>query len=172
MWNETIAHGFELTQFTMVTNMDGIDHEQSLVRPAALKETKSAGGGNCLNWNGGHILATRAFFGAQIGIEPFLTKDEVALYDRGSSAIGPGSECVSLGRLAEGLEKTSSEMIATIRSLSSTDLEKMLDPEDFPMPVEKPSLGSLLTICLFHESYHAGQIGICRRLVTAEGGIK
>ncbi len=172
MWNETIAHGFELTRFTMVTNMDGIDHEQSLIRPTSSTERRPDVGGSCLNWNAGHILATRDYFGAQIGTETFLTKDEVMFYDRGSKPIGPGSECVALERIVEGLEKTSAEMIAKILSFNSTDLEKMLDPEAFPIPVEKPSLGSFLTICLFHESYHAGQIGICRRLVTAEGGIK
>ena len=172
MWNETIAHGFELTQFTIVTNMEGIDHEQGLIRPTSMTQAQPDGGGNCLNWNAGHILATRDYFGAQIGTERFLTEAEVAFYDRGSSPIGPRSDCVALERLAEGLAKTSTDLIARVRSFNPTDLEKMLDAEVFPIPVELPSLGSLLTICLFHESYHAGQIGICRRLVTAEGGIK
>lgn len=42
MWTETIARGFGLTQFTIVTNMEGISYEQSLFRPISETQIRVA----------------------------------------------------------------------------------------------------------------------------------
>ncbi len=180
MWNESIAYGFEMTQYTLVTNLDGITQEQSLLRPVADSQAWAALGmagrpdlkGNSINWIAGHILGTRDFFGTRLGIDPFLCEEDQKLYGRGSSSTGLGTECVNLDRLVEGLAKTATRLKEKINTLDQAALEEMLDPEAFPVPVQTPSRGNLLTLCLFHESYHAGQIGTCRHLVTAEGGIE
>ena len=51
-------------------------------------------------------------------------------------------------------------------------LEEELDLPGFPIKMEKPTRGAFLTLFLFHEGYHAGQLGIVRRLLGKESVAK
>jgi hypothetical protein len=45
-------------------------------------------------------------------------------------------------------------------------------PEEFNRPPLAGSIGDALSRLNFHESYHAGQIGLLRRIAGKEGAIK
>ena len=163
MSKESLASAFAVAQYTIETNLDGIDHEQGLECPSP--------GGNCLNWITGHILATRGILLTHLGEASFLAKKEAEPYDRGAPPLKPGKPCVNLDRLREGLRRTSENLQARLKSLDGAEFEEMLDPSVFPVPMDPPTRGALLTLFLFHEGYHCGQLGMGRRLAGKEGRI-
>jgi len=164
MWSKNLAFGFQVTQRTIVHNLEGVSHEESLSPPQP--------SGNGLNWVAGHILATRDYLLGQLGVEPFLSPEEAKPYGRGTPNVGPGAPCVDFDRIKEGLTETSEALAAQIGALSPSDLEERLDPALFPIPVEDSSRGALLSLFFFHESYHAGQLGLGRRLIGKGGAIE
>lgn len=164
MLNESLALGFGMAHYTLVKNLDGITPEEALKPPEA--------GGNCINWVAGHILACRDIISKQLGGEAFLGEEEGRPYQRGSAPLGSGAPCVDLPGLLEGLEKTAAVLADTMMSLGQEALAGPLDLSAFPLPVEKPTLGAWLTLFMFHESYHAGQVGILRRLAGKEAVLK
>jgi uncharacterized damage-inducible protein DinB len=164
MYSDNIAYAFGTAQFTIDANLSGVTHEESLKAPS--------GGGNCMNWIAGHILSSRDIVLKQLGSEPVLPENDSIPYQRGAGGLKPEHRCVILERLQEGLKKSSEILLEKLNGLSDDDLSQALDPSAFPMPVEKPTKGLLLTLFLFHESYHAGQLGVCRRVLGKEGILK
>lgn len=164
MFSENISYTFGTAQFTIEANFSGVSHEESLKAPA--------GGGNCMNWIAGHILSTRDIILKQLGEEPVLSEKDTVPYQRGAQAMKSEDRCISLERLQEGLKKSSEILLEKLNGLSDADLSEALDPSAFPLPVETPTRGLLLTLFLFHESYHAGQLGLCRRGLGKEGILK
>ena len=53
--------------------------------------------------------------------------------------------------------------LTKFNEMSDSKLCEELDPSSFPVPVEYPSKGTLISILLFHEGYHNGRIGLIRR---------
>jgi hypothetical protein len=164
MENESLAQAFGLSQYAIQANMDDVDHEESL--------SAADPGGNCMNWVAGHVLNTRDMLLSQLGGEAFLREDEARPYARGAKRLKAGDHCVNWDRLKEGLAWTSENLCGKLKSLSQEDLDKSLDPSDFPVPVEHHTLGALCALLLFHEGYHAGQLGAGRRLLGKEGKLK
>ena len=166
MLNGSIAlgHGFGTAQYSLVRNLEGITPDEALKSPEA--------GGNCINWVAGHILVCRDIILKQLGAETFLGEEEGKPYRRGSDPLDPGASCIHLSRLIEGLEKTSAVLVEKIRSLEEEALARLLDPSGFPVPVEEPTLHAWLMLLMFHESYHAGQVGVLRRLTGKESVLK
>ncbi|MBU0754734.1 MAG: hypothetical protein KJ645_06310, partial [Planctomycetes bacterium] len=66
----------------------------------------------------------------------------------------------------------SAVLVERLRALDEKALAQTLDPSEFPVPVPQPTLGALLTVFMFHESYHAGQIGTLRRLIGKDPVLK
>ncbi len=164
MLSESLALGFGMAHYTLVKNLEGITPEEAMKPPEA--------GGNCINWVAGHILACRDIISKQLGKEPHFGEEEGRPYRRGSAPLEPGAACVDLPGLLEGLNRTSAALADTIKSLEEETLADTLNPSVFPLPVEKPTLGAWLTLFLFHECYHAGQVGILRRLAGKAAVLK
>ena len=163
MDKNALIQTFRLAARVVDMNLDGISHENGLKRPL--------GEGNCANWIAGHILVTRDLFLTRQGVTPFLSGDEAAPYARGSGPLLAGEPCMDMDRLREGLKRTGEDFITVLTGLDEAALEAELSPNDFPVPVEVKTLSALLTLLLFHESYHAGQIGIVRRSLGLQGSI-
>jgi hypothetical protein len=150
-----------LQQFTTLVlerNLEGLSHEESLEQPAS--------GGNCLNWVLGHILATRTHVHRLLGDEPVWSDAEAKRYERGSSPIveaGPG--VLPLPRLVDDLRTSSTRLRDALERVSDDDLAKRSGEGAQPV-------GDQLIALHFHEAYHAGQIGLLRRLVGKAGAIR
>ena len=54
---------------------------------------------------------------------------------------------------------------------TSEDLTRQLDPKQFPIPVEEPTLATLLALNMYHEGYHSGQLALGRRLLGKPSGL-
>lgn len=154
----TVLSQLRSTQAVAHRNLDGITHEESLVRPDA--------GGNSLNWVVGHIIATRCNLANALGITPVWSDEIVASYRRG----GTGAIVLPFDEILRAFDESHTRTIDGIEALSD---EALAAPAPFS-PVKDPNetLSSLLVKVAFHESYHAGQTGILRRVVGKPGAIE
>ena len=161
---QTFVEGYRAAQGVIAAQLQGISHEESLVQP-----TKE---GNCMNWMAGHLLMARGRALVMLGESPFLSEEETQPYQMGSTPITPEANCVKLERLVEGLNKTGEILIARLQQTSSEELAKQLDPEQFPIPVEETTVGTMLALLVFHEGYHSGQLCLGRRLLGKPSGLE
>ena len=164
MDKNTLIAGYSVSQRLISGNTDGIGHEESLVQPSPA--------GNSMNWVAGHLLVSRGQILGLLGAGPFLSEDEKKLYQRGSAPVKPAGESVDFGRLRDGLEQTAGTITGVLAGADESFLEEELDLAGFPIKMEKPSRGAYLALFLFHEGYHAGQLGIVRRLLGKESVAK
>jgi hypothetical protein len=157
--------GFQTAQMTISANLAGISQEESLCQPAQA--------GNCVNWLAGHLLSVRCGLSQILGIpvSSSLSEAETNLYKQGSAALTPAGPAVPLERLLQDLQSSNSALVAHIQGMSEEQFDAPLDPKMFPMPVPQPNAAALLTLFLFHEAYHSGQIGLGRRLLGKSSGM-
>lgn len=150
---------FGINYDVLKKNLDGVTHEESLIQPE--------GGGNCLNWVLGHIIATRDYAIQLVHQEPVWSKEIAGLYQRGSDPIRDGSNAQPLERLVADLEDSQSRLVAGLATVSEPELSA---PAADKSAAE--TVGGTLFVLQFHEAYHAGQTGLLRRMVGHEGAIK
>jgi hypothetical protein len=150
---------FGISYTVLKKNLNGVTHEESLLQPEA--------DGNCLNWVVGHILSTRNSALQMLNQQPFWNQDEAALYKRGSGPIKDGSQAVNFQKMASDLDRSQELLMAGLSDVSDAQLNA---------PCPDPSIGETIEeavfIMQFHETYHAGQTGLLRRVVGREGVIK
>lgn len=143
---------FELTHWTIRENLRSVDDHESLLRPLPT--------GNCINWVLGHILQNRDRALELLEEPPIWTGPEKDRYARGTPPIDPEEDVVVLGRMLDLLE------------LSQARLLECLEDEDrLGRKQGEGTLGSELFVFNFHESYHAGQLGILRRAIGKDCAI-
>ena len=146
---------FDIHQWIFAEHTKGITPEESCRPPA--------GGGNSLNWVLGHIAASRNDIHELLGAPPACSAETAELYRRGSSGVTDGA-----GMLRDA------EIVALLAQSAQTIKERLasMSAADFARPVEKGTVGDALAFLQFHESYHAGQVGLLRRLLGKEGVIR
>jgi uncharacterized damage-inducible protein DinB len=137
-------------------NTAGISHEESLVQPVAA--------GNCMNWILGHILVNRNSVLRLLRVSP-IEIPEHERYQRGSSALSRTTPVRSLQSILKDIGTTQYMIDAELSSRSDSDLAARVDHGDDPIAM-------LLAGLSFHESYHAGQVGLLRRLIGKDGAIE
>ncbi len=150
---------FGVSYQVLKKNLDGVTHEESLLQP----ETD----GNCLNWVVGHILSTRNAALEMLNQQPFWSQEEAATYSRGSEPMKDGSRALSLTKMVADLDRSQESLMACLSGISEAQLNA-----PSPVPSVGETMEEALLILQFHESYHAGQSGLLRRIVGKEGVIK
>jgi uncharacterized damage-inducible protein DinB len=148
------ARFFDTHQWIFSEHTKGITHDESCRAPL--------GGGNSLNWVLGHIAASRNGIHALIGAPNALAKETAAPYLRGSAGVTEGADARPTSEIIDLLDRSTE----TIK----TRLAEMA-PADFERSLEKETVGEALAFLQFHESYHAGQVGLLRRLLGKDGVI-
>lgn len=146
--NEEVKTVFKYNGFVVNKNLQGISQEDSLKSPEH--------GGNCINWILGHIVVTRDVLLETLGAEKFCDEKITESYVRGSDPIKSES--------AENIE-----ILLGIYNDSQKKIMESFDQADLKEDQEKNETVAGLG---FHEAYHAGQIGILRRIIGREGLIK
>jgi uncharacterized damage-inducible protein DinB len=143
-------------------NVAGLTHEDSLIQPP--------GGGNCLNWVVGHLLAVYHHVLPLLGQTPVMSTDLLARYDRGSSPIVDAADARPLTELMTAWDECSRRIDAGLAALS----QDMLDAPAPRSPSNDPNetIGSLLSTVAWHQAYHAGQTGLLRRAAGHTGAIR
>jgi hypothetical protein len=144
---------FELNGYAVMKNIDGVSHEESLIRPHP--------GGNCLNWVLGHIVATRNAILRQLGQDPIWSEEEARPYVRGSSGLSKGEGARPLSDIVASFRESQERILSGLARIGPDQLAASLASKD----------GGNLAGLQFHEAYHAGQLGLLRRLSGRQGAI-
>lgn len=143
---EVLKRIFELNRNVIDTNVEGITHEESL---------RSVSGANNLNWVLCHILRSRNRIMKALE-QPLVWEGETAeLYERGSANMTE-SNAIQVSEILQMLDQSQIRINEALDQLSS----------------ENPEQLKKVAFFAFHESYHAGQTSMLRKLLGKEGAIK
>jgi uncharacterized damage-inducible protein DinB len=162
MTGSDLANMYEFSYGVIRRNADGVSQEESLIDPQPA--------GNSLNWVLGHILAARNTVLSLTGCAPVLDPEDAAYYQRGSDP-NAGGKVLDLGTLRGLLEDSHQQLIPALTALSDETLASPL-PEKHRRSPLTGTIGDALARLCFHEGYHAGQLGLLRRIVGKEGAIR
>jgi uncharacterized damage-inducible protein DinB len=149
----------KFSDFVVNKNCEGITHQESLVHPQTH--------GHSFNWVLGHMVRTRNEILELIGKRPLYSKSKFDVY----SPKGFDSEkAVDVAELHNSFNALQTELKDSIQSISE---EVLRQPASLtPGKDSGDTIGSVLGTVLWHEAYHAGQLGIIRRVVGKPGMIK
>jgi hypothetical protein len=158
---EALRRQTRLTHNVIRVNIDGLTHDDSLIQPRP--------DGNCLNWVIGHLLIMDQRLLRVLGQAPVMPISDLARYDRGSRPIREPADAIEFDTLAAALAESDLRVDAGFTALPP---ERLTAPAPFsPNGDPAETVGSLLSLLAFHQSYHSGQTGILRRLAGKEGAI-
>lgn len=157
MTSTDLFRSFQFNQLTLERNLADVSHTESLLVPS--------GASNNINWLLGHIIATRAEMLRFLGAAPLWNTEQAELYK------------------PEAREKfrqhpAALDELKSALSQSLTILERGLaafEPRWGEATGRKPLFGEAETALhrilylACHEAYHAGQIGVIRRLLGKPG---
>ena len=145
---------FELNHYAIGLNARDLTHEQSLLAPHP--------GGNCANWVIGHIVTNRGYMLEMLGEKPIWEEKATEPYQRGSKEI-TAKDAKPFPEVLEALDRSQERLLQGLARL---------DDKALGAPESKETLGGKLAFLQFHEAYHAGQLGLLRRMCGKEGAIK
>jgi uncharacterized damage-inducible protein DinB len=147
---------FDFNHAAITRNCGGVTHEESLEAPEPA--------GNSANWVLGHIVANRTSVLNLLGETPLWTEADIAPYARGTHGI-EAAAARAFDSMLQDLETTQTRIRAGIDRLTPEAFGAKAKPED------KNTRGEQLFFHQFHEAYHAGQLGLLRRLAGKAGAI-
>jgi DinB superfamily len=149
------------TERVVQMNVEGITHEESLIRPEP--------GGNCLNWVIGHLACVYNNVLPLLGQNSVVQKSVLKRYERGAAPLEIADEAVALDELLATITEAVNRFEAGLAGLTP---ERLDEPAGFS-PTNNPNetVRSLLATVCFHQAYHAGQTGTLRRLAGKKGAI-
>jgi len=143
---------------TIAMNTEGMSHEDSIRQPTPA--------GNCANWIVGHVTAVQNEVMKLLG--EALAWDSEAL-ERTAKPITTEAEAIDWDAMLEALLGAEERCLAAIEGLPP----EKLDEAGYPNPLGgELTYGELLNFLAFHQCYHAGQVGMARRLAGLDGVIK
>jgi uncharacterized damage-inducible protein DinB len=158
---EVFRHQARTTHKVVQINVDGLTQEDSLIQPHP--------GGNCLNWVVGHLVCIYDKTLPMLGQEPVMEADALKRYDRGAPPLQDPAEALELEDLMSAWDRTTERIVAGLEGLTPEVLDRPAPRSPGGNPDE--TVRSLLAVTFFHQSYHAGQTGLLRRLAGKEGAI-
>jgi uncharacterized damage-inducible protein DinB len=155
---KSLAQHFGLMYQVSAANLEGMTQEQSLAQPSP--------GGNCANWILGHLTDVHNAVMQMVGEKPVWESEQLkrASYD----PITQPGQAIDWNTLRERFLGSRERCLTAISGLSDDQLA-----ETVPHPFGGTcSRGELLNILAFHQTYHAGQLAVARRIAGLEGVIK
>lgn len=158
---ETLRSTLGLSSRALAANLDGFTHEEALAQPP--------GGGNCVNWIVGHIVAHRNHMLHALGAEPVWGPEIQARYDRGSEPVTSAEGAQTLDALRDALDRSRERLLAAL--VATTDAALAAVPEAASGSATGP-IGRRLALLIAHEAYHAGQVSMLRRVSGRPGAIR
>ncbi len=156
MTAKTLTPLFEISLSAIRANAEGVTDAEALIQPQP--------GGNCMNWVIGHIVSSREGMLKLLGEPPVLQPEAAARYERGTAPITSEGDGLPLSKLLVALA-TSQERL--LRGIADATEEKWNEAV--------PNFGTArqaVHFLHFHESYHAGQIALLRRMAGKKGAIQ
>lgn len=157
-----LARLFGLSNSVLEMNLAGVSHEESLVRPA--------GTGNSINWVLGHILVSRNAVLSLLGIDRIWSDGQSDPYRRGSPGEIEADWVAPIESMKADLQRCQASMTRRFGELTAQDLDRPAPAP--PGGGQTETIGDRLLFLHFHETYHAGQIGLLRRLSGHPGAVR
>jgi uncharacterized damage-inducible protein DinB len=158
---EVFRHSAAIVHKIVHLNVDDMTQAESLIQPQPV--------GNCLNWVVGHLVCVYDHLLPVVGETPVMTENALKRYDRGAPPIKDAAEARELSELMAALDRGTERLDAGLANLTSETLDA---PAPFsPSGNPNETVRSLLNTILFHQSYHAGQIGMLRRIAGKKGAL-
>jgi uncharacterized damage-inducible protein DinB len=149
-----------MTREMVRVNVDGVSHAQSLIAPRPA--------GNSLNWIVGHLLGVYNDVLGLLGAAPVMDRGALRPYARGSTPLAE-KDAIPLDELVRAWDRACSEVDAALASVPESRLAETVP--DSPTGNPDETVGSLLVTVMFHQAYHAGQLGILRRVAGLPGAV-
>jgi len=140
-------------------NLDGITAAQSVEQPRP--------GGNCANWILGHVVGAHNHVMRLAKQEPVW--EDPSLERASADPITSADEAIDWDTMVSRLLASESRLMAGLEALSEEDLDQGGFEDPFG---NETSRGQLLNFLALHQNYHAGQLGMSRRLVGLDGAIR
>ena len=158
---ETLAHQLHFTHWVVNQTVADVSDDDAL--------RQAAPNANNLNWILGHITATRNGMLQLAGCDPVLPTEIADRYKRGSEPVAE-DPAADLATLLAAFNAAQNRLTEALPALSRDVLTAKAPGSPTQNPDE--TVGSLLSLLVFHEAYHCGQLGILRRALGYEGVIK
>ena len=147
MTNSIFSQQLQFLKRVMGMNTEEVSQEDSMVT--------SPNNGNSVNWIIGHMIVVRDGMREALGLKPIADETMKERYQRGSQNVTQET-AYKLEDLIEMYYRGTDEMVARLEGDEVKDKEAV----------------ETVTVLLFHEAYHAGQIGLFRRLMGKDSKIK
>jgi uncharacterized damage-inducible protein DinB len=148
MKNLELTTFLNYNHYAVNKNLEGITHRESLMTPQT--------GGNCINMVMGHIVGARDTLLESFGFEGMCDEKMKNVYALEASPIKT-EDATDINKLLKMYNESQKKVM------------KVIPQTDLGGDEEKTKN---LVGLIFHEAYHAGQIGILRRVIGKEGMIK
>lgn len=144
---------FRFAHGAMERNLAGISEDEALARPAT--------GGNSINWLVGHVLVYRDRVHELLGMPPAwpASLGGQEPYRRGTD--GALREPAPLAALQTAFDASQQALMSRLARLTPERLAEAA--------TDRGTVAEELAFHGFHEGYHAGQVGLARRLLGKEG---
>jgi uncharacterized damage-inducible protein DinB len=155
---KALAQQYQLMYQTAAANLNGVTPEQSLVQPSP--------GGNCANWILGHLMNVQNGVMRVLGEKPVWETDQLAR--AGDDPITGPANAIDWDTLRERFLGSRERCLAAVSALSDEALTESV-PHPFGGTTTR---GELLNLLAFHQTYHTGQLALCRRIAGLEGAVK
>lgn len=147
MTNSIFSQQLQFLKRVMGMNIEDVTQEDSMVT--------SPNSGNSVNWIIGHMIVVRDGMREALGLKPIADETMIERYQRGAQNV-TAETAYKLEDLLEMYYRGTDEMVKHLEGDEVTNKEAV----------------ETMTVLLFHEAYHAGQIGLFRRLMGKEPKIK
>lgn len=155
---KSLAQHFGLMYQVTAANLEGMTREHSLAQPSS--------GGNCANWILGHLTDVQNGVMRLLGEEPAWESEQLrrASFD----PITEADQAIDWDTLRERFLASRERCLAAISRLSDDKLAETV-PHPFGGTCTR---AELLNVLAFHQTYHAGQVALARRVAGLDGVIK
>jgi len=155
---EAVAQHFRLMYQTAAANLNVLTHDQSLMQPSP--------GGNCANWILGHLMNVHNGVMSLVGEKPVWESGQLA--QAGDNPITGPANAIDWNTMRERFLGSKDRCLAAISALPDKALAEAV-PHPFGGTCSRAELLNLLA---FHQTYHAGQLAMSRRIAGLEGAVK
>ena len=154
-----LAQLYAYNDFVINANTEGVSDDESLLQPSPAA--------NCMNWILGHIVRHRNLILKYAGGEPVVPEARITRYDKGSAPMTDAGDAIAFSELLASYRQSHERLTARLAILSPERLAETAGDAKEP----DKTVAQMLAGLMFHEAYHAGQLGILRRLIGKQGAL-
>lgn len=155
---QALKSQYSLFYHTVAMNTEGMTQADSMIQPAPA--------GNCANWILCHLIGAQNMIMDAIGEAPVWDSD--TLTRNGGEPITDASQAIDWDTARAKLLASQNRCLAAIENLT----DEQLDEGGHANPLGgEITLGGLINFFAYHQAYHAGQLGLSRRLAGHESAI-